>query len=73
MRLLAQRDFGLYFAGNLLSSCGTWFQVIAQTLFVYRLTGSTLLVGVVNFAQFAAVPNFPLATYSPVTRSTVKK
>ncbi len=53
LRVLAQRDFGPYFAGNLLSNCGTWFQSIAQSLLIYRITGSTFMVGVVTFAQFA--------------------
>jgi MFS family permease len=53
--VLAQRNFAPYFAGNLLSNCGTWFQNIAQALLVFRLTHSTFLVGVVNFAQFAGV------------------
>jgi MFS family permease len=48
-------NFGPYLLGNLLSNCGTWFQNIAQALLIFRLTGSTLLVGVVNFAQFAGV------------------
>ncbi|MBW3619598.1 MAG: MFS transporter [Actinobacteria bacterium] len=52
LRILATRDFGPYFAGNLTSSIGTWFQNLAAAVLVYRLTGSTLLVGVVNFAQF---------------------
>src|SRR5436305_10103374 len=54
-RLLGDRNFAPYFVGNLLSNCGTWFQNIAQALLVYRLTKSTLLVGVVNFAQFVGV------------------
>ena len=54
-RLMGDRNFGPYFAGNFLSNCGTWFQNIAQALLVYRLTGSTFLVGVVNFAQFGGV------------------
>jgi MFS family permease len=52
---LSQRGFAAYMAGNTLSSCGTWFQNIAQTLLVYRLTNSVFLVGVVNLAQFASV------------------
>lgn len=55
LRVLRQRNFWPYFCGNLLSNTGTWFQTIAQTILVYRLTGSTLLVGLVNFAQFAGV------------------
>jgi MFS family permease len=54
-RLLGDRNFGPYFVGNLLSNCGTWFQNIAQAILVFRLTHSTFLVGVVNFAQFAGV------------------
>lgn len=49
-RVLFRRNFWPYFAGNLLSNSGTWFQNIAQVLLV-----SPFLVGVVNFAQFAAV------------------
>lgn len=50
--VLASRDFGPYFLGNLTSTIGTWFQNLAAAILVYRLTRSTLLVGVVNFAQF---------------------
>jgi MFS family permease len=62
LRVLADRNFWPYFAGNLLSNCGTWFQNLAQALLIFRLTGSTLLVGVVNFAQF--VGTFALAPWS---------
>ena len=55
LRLLRHRNFGPYFVGNLLSNCGTWFQTLAQTLLVYRLTNSIFLVGVVNFAQFVGM------------------
>lgn len=55
LRVLGQRNFAPYFVGNLLSNCGTWFQAIAQALLVYRLTGSSFMVGLVNFAQFAGV------------------
>ncbi|HET7461646.1 MAG TPA: MFS transporter [Longimicrobium sp.] len=55
LRVLGRRNFLPYFIGNLLSNCGTWFQNIAQSLLIYRLTGSAFMVGVVNFAQFAGV------------------
>src|SRR5256885_6909982 len=55
LHVIAQRNFALYFAGNLASNCGTWFQVIAQSLLVYRVTSSTFLVGVTNFAMFIGV------------------
>jgi MFS family permease len=54
--LILDRNFGPYFAGNFLSNSGTWLQTLAQSVLVYRLTGSAFLLGVVNFAQFAAVP-----------------
>jgi MFS family permease len=55
LRALKHTSFAVYFAGNLLSNCGTWFQNIALALLVYRLTQSTFWVGVVNFAQFIGV------------------
>jgi MFS family permease len=60
--VLRDRNFWPYFAGNLMSNCGTWFQNLAQALLIYRLTGSTLLVGVVNFSQF--VGTFALAPWA---------
>jgi MFS family permease len=62
LRVLRDRNYWPYFVGNLVSNCGSWFQNIAQALLVYRLTGSTFLVGVVNFAQFVAT--FALAPWS---------
>jgi len=60
--VLRDRNFWPYFAGNLFSNCGTWFQNLAQALLIYRLTGSTLLVGVVGFSQF--IGTFALAPWS---------
>jgi MFS family permease len=54
-RLIASRNFGPYFLGNALSASGTWFQNLAGALLVYRLTGSELLLGVLNFCQFVPV------------------
>jgi MFS family permease len=55
LRALRNPNFGPYFAGNALSNCGTWFQTLGQSLLIYRLTHSTLLLGVVNFSQFAGI------------------
>jgi MFS family permease len=55
LRLIASRDFGPYFAGNALSSSGTWFQNLAGALLVYRLTHSPFLLGILNVAQFGPV------------------
>lgn len=64
IRLMFSRSYGPFFIGNLLSNLGTWFQNIALVLLVFRLTESTLLVGVVNFTQFSAV--LLLAPYAGV-------
>jgi predicted MFS family arabinose efflux permease len=62
LRVLRDRNYWPYFAGNLVSNCGTWFQNLAQALLIYRLTHSTFLVGVANFAQFVAT--FVLAPWA---------
>jgi MFS family permease len=54
-RVVGQRNFGPYFLGNVLSASGTWFQNLAASLLVYRLTHSPFLLGVLNFAQFLPV------------------
>jgi MFS family permease len=58
-RSLAFRNFRLFFAGQLISLVGTWMQTIAQSWLVYRLTGSSLLLGTVAFAS--QIPVFLLA------------
>jgi MFS family permease len=62
LRVAFQPNFGPYFIGNFISMCGTWFQMLAQAILIYRLTGSSFLVGVVNFSLFAGV--FVLAPWS---------
>jgi MFS family permease len=61
-RALQSRSFLPYFLGSVLSNVGTWFQNIAAGLLIYELTGSTLLVGTVNFAQFVGA--FALASWA---------
>ena len=55
LSLVRQRNFGPYFVGNALSASGGWFQNLAASLLVYRLTHSAFLLGVLNFCQFAPV------------------
>jgi MFS family permease len=61
-RVATQRNFGPYFLGNALSASGTWFQNLAASLLIYRLTGSAFLLGVLNFAQF--IPVLALAPWA---------
>src|SRR5205814_3426152 len=50
LRALKHRNFQLFFGGQLISLIGTWMQNVAQAWLVYRLTGSSLLLGSVAFA-----------------------
>ncbi|HKA05442.1 MAG TPA: MFS transporter, partial [Acidimicrobiales bacterium] len=52
---LREPTYRRYFIGNVVSNLGSFCQAIAQSLLVYDLTGSSFLVGVVNFAQFIGV------------------
>jgi MFS family permease len=49
-RALRYRNFQLFFGGQLISLVGTWMQTVAQAWLVYRLTGSSVLLGAVGFA-----------------------
>jgi MFS family permease len=56
---LRHRNFQLFFSGQLISLIGTWMQSVAQSWLVYRLTGSSLLLGAVGFAS--QIPVFLVA------------
>jgi MFS family permease len=53
--LIRHRNFGPYFVGNAASASGTWFQNLAASILVFRLTHSPFLLGVLNFANFVPV------------------
>jgi MFS family permease len=59
LRALRHRNYRLFFAGQLVSLIGTWMQTIAQSWLVYRLTGSSFLLGSIGFAS--QIPIFLLA------------
>ncbi|MGZ4816830.1 MAG: hypothetical protein ACXVZV_15555 [Terriglobales bacterium] len=44
-RALKHRNFQLFFSGQLISLIGTWMQTIAESWLVYRMTGSSVLLG----------------------------
>jgi len=50
LRALKYRNFRLFAGGQLISLIGTWMQNVAQSWLVYRLTGSSVLLGMVGFA-----------------------
>jgi MFS family permease len=59
LRALRHRNFQLFFSGQLISLIGTWMQSIAEAWLVYRLTGSSLKLGAVGFAN--QIPVFLIA------------
>src|SRR5271157_3050966 len=59
LRALQYRNFRLFFGGQLISLVGTWMQNVAQAWLVYRLTGSSFLLGAVGFA--GQIPVFLMA------------
>ena len=52
---LRQRNFRLFFGGQLISQTGNWLTLIAQTLLVLKLTDSGLALGLLAAAQFGPV------------------
>ncbi len=61
VRALKHRNFQLFFSGQLISLIGTWMDNIAESWLIYRLTGSSVLLGSIGFAsQF---PVFLLAVF----------
>lgn len=61
LRSLRHRNFRLFFVGQLISLIGTWMQTVAQSWLIYRLTGSSLLLGTVGFAS-----QFPVFLLAPL-------
>ncbi len=61
-RSLHSRNYRWYFFGNGVSLMGTWMQRMAISWLVYKLTGSAILLGTIDFAsQFSAFLLMPFA------------
>jgi MFS family permease len=58
-RALRHRNYRLFFAGQGTSLIGTWMTRVALSWWVYRLTNSTVILGLVAFA--GQIPTFLLA------------
>ncbi|MBI2708986.1 MAG: MFS transporter [Actinobacteria bacterium] len=54
-RSLRNRNFRLFFTGQLVSQTGTWLTMITQTLLVLRLTRSGIALGLLTASQFGPV------------------
>ena len=64
MRALSHLNYRLFFVGQGISLIGTWMQSVAQSWLVYRLTGSSLLLGSVGFAS--QIPVFLVAPFGGI-------
>lgn len=58
-RALGHRNYRLFFSGQFISLIGTWMQSVAEAWLVYRLTKSSMLLGLVGFT--GQIPVFLLA------------
>jgi MFS family permease len=60
-RALKHRNFQLFFGGQIISLVGTWMQTVAEAWLIYRLTGSSVLLGLLGF-----VGQIPIFLLSPL-------
>jgi MFS family permease len=60
LRSFRHRNFRLFFAGQFVSLTGTWMQSVAVSWLVYRLTGSSMALGLTGFASHIPVFVFGL-------------
>ena len=63
-RALRHPNFRLFFGGQSISLIGTWMTRVATSWLVYRLTGSSILLGTVGF--MGQIPTFLLAPFAGV-------
>lgn len=62
LRSLRQRNARIFFAGLLVSNVGTWLQLTAMSLLVYRITGRATDLGITVALQF--LPMLLLGTWA---------
>ena len=62
VRALGHRNYRLYFGGQLLSLVGTQMQQVALSWLVFRLTGSTAMLGLITF--IGQIPSLFLAPFA---------
>ena len=64
IRSLSNRNYRLFFAGQGISLIGTWMQSIASNWLIYRLSGSTFILGLSGF--FSLIPVFFISPFAGV-------
>lgn len=63
-RSLHMRNYRLYFTAQVISTSGTWVQLVAENWLVVRLGGSGLMLGITTALQF--IPLLLFSTYGGV-------
>ncbi|MCD8480222.1 MAG: MFS transporter [Candidatus Cloacimonetes bacterium] len=58
---LSIRNYRLFFTGQVISLIGTWIQRTTMGWFVYRLTNSAFLLGLVSFLSM--IPSLPISPF----------
>ncbi len=61
IRAFQHKNYRLFFCGQLISLCGTWMQTLALPWFIYKMTGSAFLLGVVSFSS-----QIPIILFTPL-------
>src|SRR5579872_2703994 len=69
--LLQNRDFRLFWIGACLSFIGSWVQIVAMGLMVYRLTGSKAWLGIIGLA--GGLPTTVLMLFGGVVADRANK
>ncbi len=67
-RAFRHHNYQLFFGGQLISLIGTWMQQVAEAWLVYRLTGSSALLGVASF-----IGQFPVFLLAPIGGTTADR
>ena len=70
-RALRHRNFRLFIVGQGITMIGTWVQMVAQAWLVYRLSQSSVMLGVVSFASL--IPYLVLAPVAGVVCDRVNR
>jgi MFS family permease len=68
LRALSHRNYRLFFFGQLISLIGTWMQSVGEMWLVYRLSHSSLLLGVSGFCS--QIPVFLFAPFGGMLADT---
>lgn len=70
-RALGHADYRLYFWSQFVSFVGTWLQFTAQSWLVYRLTGSSFMLGLIGFGS--QMPMLALSVFGGVAADRLDK